>query len=111
VQDWHDVRVPSTGKNPIRDHGQQERRKGRRDEKKRWEDSEGNNGTRRRDVKEQLRRRNERTTSEIYRKIIRLEVVKRPTEMSTGLLKVRNWALWRGKPPLKRRKTLIATLD
>jgi hypothetical protein len=58
----------------------------------------------RREVKEPLRRRNERTTSEIYRKIIRQEVVKRAPEMSTGLLKMRNWALWRGRPPPKRLK-------
>jgi hypothetical protein len=58
----------------------------------------------RRDVKEQLRRRIERTTSEIHRKIIRQEVVKRATEMSTGLLKMRNWALWRGRPPPKQLK-------
>jgi hypothetical protein len=54
------------------------------------------------DVKEQLRRRNERTTSDIYRMIIRQEVVKRATEMSTGFLKMRNWALWRGRPNGRR---------
>jgi hypothetical protein len=58
----------------------------------------------RKDVKEQLRRRNERKTSEIYKKTIRLEVVKRAIEMSTSLLKIRDWTLWRGSPPPKRRR-------
>jgi hypothetical protein len=51
--------------------------------------------------------KNERTTSEIYRKTIELEVVKRATEMSTGLLKMRNWTLWRKseQPRLKNERT------
>jgi hypothetical protein len=42
--------------------------------------------------------KSERTTSEIYRKTIGLDIVKRASEMSTGLLKMRNWTLWRGRP-------------
>jgi hypothetical protein len=45
--------------------------------------------------------KNERTTSKIYRKTVELEVVKRATEMSTRLPKLRNWTLWRYRPPLK----------
>jgi hypothetical protein len=58
---------------------------------------------------EQPRLKSERTTSEIYRKTIGLEVVKRATEMTTGLLKMRSWTLKRGKPPPKR-KNLLAVL-
>jgi hypothetical protein len=47
---------------------------------------------------EQLHLMSKRTTSEIYRKIVRLEVVKQATKMSTGLLKMWNWTLWRGRP-------------
>jgi hypothetical protein len=53
---------------------------------------------------EQPRLKNERTPSEICRETIEPEVVKRATEMSTGLLKMRNWTLWRCRPFPKRKK-------
>jgi hypothetical protein len=59
---------------------------------------------------EQPRLRSERTTSGTNRKTIELEVVKQATEMSTGLLKIRNRTLWRGRPPPKRKKNLLAVL-
>jgi hypothetical protein len=59
---------------------------------------------------EQPHLKNERTTSEIYRRTIELEVVKRGTEMSTGLLKMRKWKLWRCRPPPKRKKNPLAVM-
>jgi hypothetical protein len=61
-------------------------------------------------ISEQPRLKSERTTSEIYWKTIGLEAVKRATEMSTGLLKLRNWTLWRSRPPPKRKKNPLAVL-
>jgi hypothetical protein len=57
---------------------------------------EGTNGTSNQDFKEQLRLGNERTTSRIYRKTIRLEIVKRALRISSGMRKVTDWTLWRG---------------
>jgi hypothetical protein len=48
--------------------------------------------------------------NEIYRKTIGLEVVKRAVGISSRLRKVRNWALWRGRPPPKWEKNLQAAL-
>jgi hypothetical protein len=65
---------------------------------------EGTNGTRNRDFKEQLRLENERTTSGIYRKTIGLEIVKQAVRISSGMRKVTDWTLWRGRPPRKRKR-------
>jgi hypothetical protein len=65
---------------------------------------EGTNKTRNRDFKEQLRLRNERTTSGIYRKTIGLEILKRAVSISSGMRKVTYWTLWRGLSPPKRRR-------
>jgi hypothetical protein len=61
-------------------------------------------------ISEQPHLKSERTTSKIYRKTVGLEVVKRETEMSARLLKMRNWTLWRGRPPPKWKKSLLAVL-
>jgi hypothetical protein len=61
-------------------------------------------------ISEQPRLKSKRTTSGIYRKTIGLEVVKQATEMSAGLLKMWNWTLWRGRPPPKWKKSLLAVL-
>jgi hypothetical protein len=104
--------------------------KERTHEKSLWKDPEGNSGMRRRDVKELLHLRKGKKVansirgqsrtqhprlksigkvSEIYRKTIGLEVV-RATKMSTGLLKIWNWTLWKGRPPPKWKKKLLASL-
>jgi hypothetical protein len=67
---------------------------------------EGTNGTRNQDFKEQLWLGSKRTTSEFDRKAFGLEFVKQATGMSSGLQKMRNWTLWRGRPPLKQKKRL-----
>jgi hypothetical protein len=48
--------------------------------------------------------RKKRITSMIYRKTIELETVKRALEISSGLRRIRNWTLWRGRPPPKRKR-------
>jgi hypothetical protein len=61
-------------------------------------------------VREQLqgrmRLKNERTTSMIYWVAIGLEIVKRELGISSGLQRIRNWTLCRGRPPPKRKKKL-----
>jgi hypothetical protein len=56
-------------------------------------------GIRNRDFKEQLRLGSKRTSARIYRKAFVLEIVKRAVRISSGLRKVRDWTLWRGRPP------------
>jgi hypothetical protein len=56
---------------------------------------EGTNGTRNGDFEEGLHLGNEKT-SEIYRKTIGLEIVKRAVRISSGMRKVTDWTLWRG---------------
>jgi hypothetical protein len=65
---------------------------------------EGTNGTRNRDVKEQLRLGNERTIRGIYRKSTGMEIAKRITRYVVGLKRIEDWTLWRGRPPPKRKK-------
>jgi hypothetical protein len=57
-----------------------------------------------RDLKEQLYLLNERKTSGIYKKTIGLEIVKRAVRISSGMRKVTDWTLWRGRPPPKRKR-------
>jgi hypothetical protein len=56
----------------------------------------------------QLRLKIKRTPYGFDRKAFVLEFVKRTNGMFSGLRKVRNWTLWRGRPPSKRLKTLLA---
>jgi hypothetical protein len=65
---------------------------------------EGTNGTKNWDVKEQLRLGNERTTRGIYRKSIGLEMAKRIARCTVGLKRIKDWTLWRGRPPPKRKE-------
>jgi hypothetical protein len=114
-----------------------EQRKGRgtqkrlKNETRLWKDAEGDKGMRSKGVKEPLHLRKGKKVAdsiggwsrrqrlhpkssgkgnEIYRNIIRLAVGKRATEMSTGLLKIKDWTMWRGRPPPKRKKKLPGAL-
>jgi hypothetical protein len=93
-------------------------RKGRTEENKGLKGPESKNGVRYRDFRQQfqgktgikdprtrcqLRLKSERTTSEFDRKAFGLEFVKQANGMSNGLRKLRKWALWRGRPPPKRK--------
>jgi hypothetical protein len=51
-----------------------------------------------------LRLQIERKTEEFSRKALGLGFLERENETSSGLLKIRNWTLWRGRPPPKRKK-------
>jgi hypothetical protein len=65
---------------------------------------EGTNGTRNRDVKEQLRLGSERTTRGIYKKVTGLEIAKRIARCTVRLQRMKDWTLWRGRPSPKRKK-------
>jgi hypothetical protein len=64
---------------------------------------EGTNGTRNRDVKEQLRLGNEGTTRGIYRKSTGLEIAKQIARCTIGLEKIKDWTLWRSRFPPKQK--------
>jgi hypothetical protein len=65
---------------------------------------EGTNGTRNRDVKEQMRLGNQRTSRGIYRKSTGLEIAKRIARCTVGLKRLMERTLWRAHPPPKRKK-------
>jgi hypothetical protein len=53
----------------------------------------------------QLRRlKNEKTAGRIFEKTFRLQIAKREDGSSVGSLKIRNWTLWRGRRPPKRKR-------
>jgi hypothetical protein len=74
------------------------------------EGPKGKIGIKNPDPRWQLRLKIERTSEEFDRKAFGLEFVKRATGKSSGLWKMRNWALCRGWPSPKRNKTLLAAL-
>jgi hypothetical protein len=92
---------------------------------RRWKGPECNNGIRDRGlrqqlrgskriknpgIRQQLRLKIERTSDGFDKEAFRLEFVKRAAGMFSGLQKIRNWRVWRGRPPLKRKKNLLAAL-
>jgi hypothetical protein len=111
---WHSENV--IRKDCARDQAKRGTPKRRKDSEGMWKFPECNNGLRNRGLRQQLRSKtrikdprtrqqlhlgNERTTSMIYRKAIRLEIVKRALRISSVFRKTRKWILWRGRPPLK----------
>jgi hypothetical protein len=69
-------------------------------------DPEGSTGVKDPSTRLQMRLKNEKTAGKIFEKTFRLQITKREDGSSVGLLKVRNWMLWRGQPPPKRKKKL-----
>jgi hypothetical protein len=65
---------------------------------------EGTKETRNRDFEDQLRLGSKMTSNGSYRKAIGLEISKRAAGTSTGLPKMKNCTLWRGRPPSKTEK-------
>jgi hypothetical protein len=65
---------------------------------------EGTNATRNRGFKEQLRFGNERMTSWVYRTTIGLKIAKQVVGTSRGSRRIKQWTLWRGRPPPKRKE-------
>jgi hypothetical protein len=53
------------------------------------------------DTRQQLRLGSMGIGNEIFRKSIGLEFVKRGTVMSNRLLELKDWVMWRGRPPPK----------
>jgi hypothetical protein len=48
--------------------------------------------------------KNEKTAGWIFEKFFRLQITKWEDGSSVGSLKIRNWTLWRGRPPPKRKR-------
>jgi hypothetical protein len=48
----------------------------------------------------------ERTSEDPDRKTFKLEFVKRAFEISSGIQTIKDWTLWRGEPPPKRKKSI-----
>jgi hypothetical protein len=65
---------------------------------------EATNGTRNRDFKEQLRFGKLRKTRWVYRTTIGMKIVKQVVGTSSGLRRIRQWALCRDRPRPKRKK-------
>jgi hypothetical protein len=61
-------------------------------------------------TRRQPRLKIERKSEEFDQKAFGLEFVKQGAGMSSGLLQIRNWRVWRNRPPPKRKKNLIAAL-
>jgi hypothetical protein len=72
--------------------------------KKHRVDPEGSTGVKDPSTRRQLRLKNEKTASQIFEKPFRLQIMKREDGSSVGILKIRNWSLWRVRPPPKRKK-------
>jgi hypothetical protein len=62
-------------------------------------------------TRQQLCLKIKRTSEGFDRKAFGLEFVKQATGMSSGLGKVRDWTVWRGRPPLEWKKNLLALLE
>jgi hypothetical protein len=70
---------------------------------KHWKGPECKIGIKAPDTRRQLCLKIERTSEGIDRNAFKLEFMKRATRMFNGLRKMMNWALWRGRPPPKRK--------
>jgi hypothetical protein len=90
-------------KDRTKSQAEQETMKGRKDGGL-WNGLKCNSGIKDPRTRQQLHLGNERTTSMIYRKAIRLEIVERALRISSVFRKTRKWILWRGRPPPKRKK-------
>jgi hypothetical protein len=67
------------------------------------------NGIRNRGLRQQLRSKREFTKT--LRKILALEFRKRSVRSTVELRKIKNWMLWRSRPPPKKKETLLGMLD
>jgi hypothetical protein len=114
---WHSENVVRKG--CARDQAKRGTPKRRKDGEGLWKFPECNNGIKDQGIKQKLHSRkrikdlgdrlplclrNERTFSRIYRKTIGLEIVKRAVRISSGMRKIKDWTLWRGQHPPKRKR-------
>jgi hypothetical protein len=71
---------------------------------------ECNNGTRNRDLKEQLCLGSKgKNVTETFRETLRMEITKRIAGASVRIRKMSVRTLWRGRPPLKQKKRPLTT--
>jgi hypothetical protein len=69
---------------------------------------ERKSGIRNQGLRQQLQGKREFTKN--YRKTTGLELEKQTAKFTVGLQKIKDWTLWRGQPPPKQKKTLLAML-
>jgi hypothetical protein len=72
--------------------------------KRRRVDPEGSTGIKDPGTRRQLHLRNEKIAGQIFGKTFRLENAKRIARSTVGLRTNKDWTLWRGRPPPKRKK-------
>jgi hypothetical protein len=96
-------RVKFVRKECTRDQTEQETAKRRKDGGL-WNGPKCNSSIKDHRTRQQLHLGNEKTTSMIYRKAIRLEIVKRALRISSVFRKTKKLIWWRGRPPPKRKK-------
>jgi hypothetical protein len=75
-------------------------------QRRQWTCQEGSNGIKDQDLREQLCLRKEMISGGIFMKTVELEVAKQIVGTFIMLLKMSDWALWRGQPPPKQKKRL-----
>jgi hypothetical protein len=81
-----------------------EARKGWTFGKRRRVDSEGSTGVKDANTRWHRRLKNEKTAGQIFEATFRLQIAKRGDGSSVRSLKIRDWALWRGRLPPERRR-------
>jgi hypothetical protein len=72
--------------------------------KRRWVNPEGSTGVKVPNTRQHRRLKNEKMAGQIFEKTFRLQIAKREDRSSVGSLKIRNWTLWGGRSPPKRKK-------
>jgi hypothetical protein len=95
-------------KHSTRDTVEQETRKVRMEEKRRWKGPECKTLIKDPGTRRQLRFKIERTSDGFDRKAFGLEFVKRAARMPSRLRQIRNWTVGRGRPPPNRKNLLVA---
>jgi hypothetical protein len=111
-------------KNWIRNHAKRGTLKRRKDGERLWKCLEYSNGIRSRGVEGHIYLRKERKTAKniggrrrhqqqlksmgngnkVYSKTIRLDIAKQTFRSTAEMQKMKEWTLWRGRPPPKRKK-------
>jgi hypothetical protein len=114
-------------KNWIRNQAKRGTPKRRKDGERLWKCLEYSNGIRSRGVEEHIHLRKGRKTAKniggrrghqqqlksmgngnkVYSKTIRLDIAKRTFRSTAEMQKMKEWTLWRGRPPPKRKKRVV----
>jgi hypothetical protein len=67
-------------------------------------DPEGSTAVKDPNIRRHRRLKNEKTAGRIFEKTFRLQIAKCEDGSSVGSLKTKDWTLWRGRPPPKRKE-------